>query len=115
MTMMKRAFWSTIVASCLALSAVGCGGTKSCKDLCEAANTCPNVTEPVECEGACKSREELNKAAACEAQQIAFDECLSGLADVCDSSTACVTEALALFDCIDDYCTANPGGVCGGS
>lgn len=113
--MTKGTFWSGIVASVLALSATGCGGTKSCKDLCEAANACPDVTAPKECETSCKDQETLNKAAACTAQQQAFDECASALSDVCSASNDCVTEGLALYDCIDDYCVANPGGACGGS
>lgn len=110
--MKMRAFWLMVVASVFAAVGSGCDGTKGCKDLCEAANDCPDITDPKDCETACKAQEELNKAAACTGQQQAFDECVSALSDVCSASNECVTEALALFDCVDDYCSANPGGVC---
>lgn len=110
--MTKRAFWSGIVAAVLVVPAAGCDGTKSCKDLCEEANACPGVTDPKPCEQSCKDQETLLKAAGCEEKQQAYDECASKLSDVC-SATSCVTEALALYDCVDDYCMANPGACTG--
>jgi hypothetical protein len=107
--MTKRAFWFGIVAWALVLPAVGCED-KSCQTRCEAANECPNVTEPVEdCQQYCVDHDKLLKAAACSAKQQEYDECASKLADSCSASEICVTESLALYDCTDDYCTANPG------
>jgi hypothetical protein len=113
--MTKRAFWFGIAAWALVLPGMGCESVKSCQTLCEQANECPNVLTPIEdCAQECTDRDKLLKAAACTSKQQAYDECASKLGDVCDASEQCVTEALTIFDCIDDYCTSDPSA-CGGS
>lgn len=109
--MMKRAFWLGIVASALVLvPGAGCDSGKSCQTLCDEANDCENVTEPVEdCAQWCTDRDKLLKAAACTGKQAEYDECRGGLSDVCLAPSQCTTEALALTDCLGDYCTSNPG------
>lgn len=113
--MTKRAFWFGIVAWALVLPGLGCDSVKSCQTLCEQANECPNVDMPVDdCQQECTDREKLLTTSDCTAKQQAYDECASKLGDVCVASQECVTEALALFDCVDDYCTANPADCTGG-
>lgn len=107
--MKNRTFWWTTLAGALALFATGCGGKKGCEELCNLTDACPDVfPEDGTCADRCKAKEVFNKAAACVPQQEAYDECVSALAEVCTAADDCRLESLALYDCADDYCKANP-------
>lgn len=111
--MTKRVFWIGVLSS-LALSAAlpfgaGCGGTKSCADLCAEREACPDVMPSGEtCEAQCKAADTFAKAAKCEAEEQAWNECLSPLENICNAQYDCATEALHRDDCYTAYCNKNP-------
>lgn len=106
--MTVRYLWRAALAGALALAGAGCGGGKSCEELCELNKGCAEFPDETPCEDQCKQREVFLKEAACVPQQETYDECVSKLEDVCTAAGKCSTEALALTDCLDDYCKATP-------
>lgn len=106
--MTVRFFWRAGLAASLALIGGGCGGGKSCEELCELNRSCAEFPDETPCEDQCKQREIFLKESACVPQQEEYDACVSKLEDVCDAAAKCTTEALALGDCLDDFCKANP-------
>lgn len=96
-----------LVAGAIVLPWGGCGGAKSCKDLCAGREACPDILPGEKsCELQCKDLELLLKQSGCETEQADFDSCLSELPDICDTST-CSTEANARYACLHTYCSAH--------
>jgi len=107
--MTKRAWRLGILAWALVLPVPGCGGGKSCEELCNAREACPDVfPSDTPCKEQCIAQEKLVKAGGCEAQQADFDECVSKLEDPCTAAQDCPTQAKLSNGCITDYCEASP-------
>ena len=98
-----------LIAGALWGYAMGCGGTKSCQDVCVARESCPDVIPGEKsCELQCKDEEALVKLAGCEEQQQVFYECLSELTDQCEASSTCASEGSKRYGCFNLYCSQNP-------
>lgn len=112
--MTKRAWFLGILAGTVGLLVAGCGGTKSCEELCEAREACVDVIpSETSCKDQCVTREKIVKAAGCEASQATFDECVSELEDECTAAVDCSTPAKQNNGCINNYCDANPDACAG--
>lgn len=107
--MINRFFWCANLACFLALLGGGCGGGKSCEELCNLSSGCEAVfASETPCKQQCEEREVFLKESQCGPQQELYDACRSELEDVCTVAKDCQDESLGLYDCETDYCTANP-------
>jgi hypothetical protein len=102
-------FGCAALVGLLVLAGSGCGSSKSCEELCELNKSCSDFPDETPCKDQCESREVVLKESGCRSQQEAYDACLSELEDVCAASSKCGDEALAVKDCVEDYCAANAG------
>ena len=107
--MMDRFFFGVVLVSALALVGGGCGGGKSCEELCNLSNACSDFPNETPCKQQCEEAEVFVKEADCKAEQEAYDACRSELEDICTVASDCGDEALGFSDCLDDYCDANAG------
>ncbi len=106
--MTKRVLGLGILAWAFVVPASGCGGAKSCADLCVARESCPEVIPSDDsCEVQCKTQEAFVKVTACEAEQATYDECLSPLESVCNAAFDCSSEGKLLFNCFQAFCNTH--------
>jgi len=87
------------------LPLVACGDDYSCKDYCEAGNSCDGVTQE-DCDAMCSNIDKLNDKADCGGE---FDDVLSCVKDnedeICDeNSNACDDEMGKWVGCGIGYC-----------
>lgn len=99
----------TIVGS---LALAGCGGGKSCVELCK--NTCAGNTPMTEaqCKTQCDSDAADVKKMNCESEYNSLLSCIGGLsdADACSQdavTTKCQKQVIAASTCLTIYCNKN--------
>jgi len=90
-----------------ATTLLGCGGDRSCEELCAEAQAGSCTTISGSCAAFCAAIDNSQARAGCESEVSTYLECQNASGNVCDEPS-CSAEESAVGSCYLPFCTANP-------